>query len=84
MSRPGATACLLILLSATMRASAFEVTNCPPKPDSDLTAAAKFLNRNMSDLVDQYTFLSEEQRQEIIRKWVGPRIRRCRSPASGS
>ncbi len=74
MSRRVATTCLLILLGATMRASAFDVTNCPPKPHSDITTAAKFLNRNMSEIVDQYTFLSEEQRQEIIRKWVGLNI----------
>ena len=74
MSKRLAAACFLILLGATMRASAFEVKNCPPKPDADLTTAAKFLNRNMSDIVDQYTFLSEEQRQEIIRKWVGLNI----------
>src|SRR5262245_14856349 len=70
MSKRGAVACLLILLGATMRASAYEVKNCPPKPEADITEAAKFVNRNMSDIVDQYTFLSEKQRQEIIRKWV--------------
>ncbi len=71
MSKHGAAVCLLIALGAAARSSAFEVTNCPPKPGSDIRTAAEFINRNMSEIVDQYTFLSEKQRQEIIRKWVG-------------
>ena len=75
MNRSVAAACFLIALSGAARAIAFEVKNCPPDPESDITTAAKFLNRNMSDVVDQYTFLSEKQRQEIVRKWVGLAIR---------
>ncbi len=75
MSKPVVAVCLLIVLGAAARGSAFEVNNCPPKPQSDITAAARFINRNMSDIVDPYTFLTEEQRQEIVRKWVGLNIR---------
>ncbi len=75
MSKFRAAVCLLIVLCGASRAGAFEVNNCPPWPQSDITAAARFLNGNMSAIVDQYTFLSEKQRQEIIRKWVNLNIR---------
>ncbi len=58
------------LFGASGRARAFEVTNCPPKADSDVKSAARFIEANMSAIVDPYTFLSEEQRQEVVRKWV--------------
>ena len=75
MSKTVATACLLIALGGAARARAYEIKNCPPWPEADIKAAAKFLNGNMSALVDQYTFLTEKQRQEIVRKWVGLNIR---------
>jgi Cys-rich repeat protein len=74
MNKPLAIACLLIALGGATPAGAYEITNCPPWPTSDLRAAANFLRDNMSTLVDQYTFLTERQRQEIVRKWVGLNI----------
>jgi Cys-rich repeat protein len=75
MNKPLATACLLIALGGAAPASAYEIKNCPIKPHKDIKAVATFLEDNMSTLVDQYTFLSEKQRQEIVRKWVGLNIR---------
>ena len=75
MSKPAATACLLFALCGVIPAGAYQIKNCPPAPTSDIRTAANFLQDNMSTLVDQYTFLSEKQRQEIVRKWVGLNIR---------
>ncbi len=75
MNKPLATACLLIALVGAAPAGAYEIKNCPIKPQKDLKTAATFLEDNMSALVDQYTFLTEKQRQEIVRKWVRLDIR---------
>lgn len=56
------TACLLIALGGVAPAGAYEIKNCPPRPQRDIRAAADFLNANMSAVVDQYTFLTERQR----------------------
>lgn len=75
MNKPLATACLVIALGGAAPAGAYEIKNCPIKPQKDIKAAARFLEENMSALVDQYTFLTERQRQEVVRKWVGLNIR---------
>lgn len=75
MNKPLATTCLLIALGWAAPAGAYDIKNCPIKPRKDLRAAADFLEENMSALVDQYTFLTERQRQEVVRKWVGLNIR---------
>src|SRR5262245_1931163 len=56
-------------------AHAYEIDNCDPTARADIKLAADFLEANMSTLVDRYTFLSEKQRQEIIRKWARLHIR---------
>lgn len=75
MNKLLASAGLLIALGGAAPAFAYEIKNCPLKPQKDLKAAGDFLTDNMSAVVDQYTFLTERQRQEIVRKWVGLNIR---------
>jgi hypothetical protein len=70
MNRPLAIAALLVTLTGATQAAAYDIKGCPGDPASDIAAAADFLEDNMSTLVDQYTFLTERQRQEIVRKWV--------------
>lgn len=65
-------------------ASADRYKDCSTTAEKNLGKAVSYINQNMSTLVDQYTFLSEKQRQEIVRKWPKVKIRcnddshRCR------
>lgn len=60
----------LVALVSTAPAAAYEVTGCDAVAEQDVRAVADFLEQNMNVLVDRYTFLSEQQRQEVVRKWV--------------
>jgi hypothetical protein len=63
-------------------AHAYDIKNCSDDAKANLSTAADFIEANMSAIVDQYTFLTEKQRQEIVRKW--PKITlRCKD-GSGS
>jgi hypothetical protein len=66
---------LVIALGTANAAHGYEVKNCDAVAESDIKAAAKFLDEHMSTVVDLYTFLTEKQRQEIVRKWVNLNIR---------
>jgi len=66
---------LAIAADAFASAHAYDIHNCDATAKADIKAAADFLESDLSTLVDRYTFLTEEQRQEIIRKWVRLNIR---------
>jgi len=68
-------ASLLMLANVILPAHAYDINNCDATARADIKTAADFLEANMSTLVDRYTFLTEEQRQEIIRKWARLKIR---------
>lgn len=55
--------------------NAYDIRNCDSVAESDIEVAADFLEENMSELVDSYTFLTERQRQEVVRKWVRIKLR---------
>lgn len=58
---------------------------CSHEAQQNLDKVVGFLSKNMSQIVDQLTFLTEKQRQEIVRKWPKVKIRcnddsrRCRA-----
>ena len=52
-------------------AYAYDIKDCARDAKGNISAAADFIQANMSAIVDQYTFLTEKQRQEIVRKWPG-------------
>jgi Cys-rich repeat protein len=83
MSRMLGLAFLLLALVAGAQGRAQEITNCDAAARADIEAAAAFISGkptptssvgHMSQIVDQYTFLTEQQRQEVVRKWVGLNI----------
>jgi hypothetical protein len=49
--------------------------DCGVQEQKNLKKVVAFISRNMSNIVDQYTFLSEKQRQEIVRKWPNVKIK---------
>lgn len=74
---------LLLALVAGAQGRAQEITNGNAAARADIEAAAAFISGkptptstvgHMSQIVDQYTFLTEQQRQEVVRKWVGLNI----------
>jgi hypothetical protein len=73
---------VLAAVPATARADRYK--ECSVEAEKNLGKAVGFINQQMSAIVDQYTFLSEKQRQEIVRKWPKVKIRcnddsrRCR------
>ena len=64
--------CVLLLLVAGFPGSAhaYRIQNCDDVAEADIEKAADWIEANMVTLVDQFTFLTERQRQEIVRKWA--------------
>lgn len=64
--------CVLLLLVAGFpgSADAYRIQNCDDVAEADIEKAADWIEANMATLVDQFTFLTERQRQEIVRKWA--------------
>jgi len=61
---------LLLLFSLFLTTShAYEIKNCDSDAMADISAAADFIGDNLDTVVSKLTFLNEEQRQEILRKW---------------
>lgn len=54
---------------------AYEIKNCSVEAQGNLKKPANFITKNMSKIVDQYTFLTVKQRQEIVRKWPNIHIK---------
>src|SRR3954465_835981 len=55
-------------------AAAYEFKDCDSTALSNLRPAANYIRDNMSSIVDQFTFLTDQQRQEIVRKWPNMKI----------
>ncbi len=61
---------LIFCLMSLQFVNAYKVTGCDYEEILGITPCAEFIQDNMNEIVALYTFLTEEQRQEIIRKWV--------------
>jgi hypothetical protein len=53
-------------------AAAYSVRRCDPIAEGDVSLAADYVNRRLQRLADQFTHLSEANRDEFVRKW--PRV----------
>ncbi len=71
----------VLCLFFSMSANAYKIKNCSDDAVSNLSAAANFIQKNMSAITDQYTFLTIKQRQEIVRKWPNM-VLSCRDNSS--
>jgi hypothetical protein len=61
-----------------MRSSdAFEIQRCEPLELSDVLAAAAFVDKSLTAMVDRMSFLTRQQQAEVIRKWPRSTLR-CR------
>lgn len=81
MSKPercalfAALALLLVGAAVSATAHADRYKDCGYAEQKNLKGVVAFVSDHMSDIVDQYTFLSEKQRQEIVRKWPKVKIK---------
>jgi hypothetical protein len=66
---------MLALCAAPSAARADRYKDCGPDAEKNINKGVVFLNKHMSAIVDQFTFLSARQRQEIVRKWPEMKIK---------
>lgn len=79
---------MLALMAVSQSTSAVEVRRCDGVSQTDMLSAATFIDANISTMVAGMTFLSLQQRGEVLRKW--PRFtlqcqsrNRCRNSGVG-
>jgi hypothetical protein len=72
---PVALLAVAVCVGVPAVARADRYKDCSVQAEQNLAKVVSFISSNMSAIVDQYSFLSEKQRQEIVRKWPNVKIR---------
>jgi Cys-rich repeat protein len=63
---------LCLLCSFSLPASAYTVKKCDPIAENDISVAADYVDRRLQDIADEFTHISQDNRDEFVRKW--PRV----------
>jgi hypothetical protein len=66
----------MLLVAGAYPSAATEIANCEASTVPAMTTAASFVEQNLTTIAGGFTFLTQRQRDEFVRKW--PRIKlRC-------